>query len=89
MIFLSWKKLKIRSSDEKSISILFHLAKWRERKSQELDIPRAIENPQETYDVNVTGTKNLLEALKLNDKSSKTPMSLKGYEMEYVNGGRR
>jgi GDP-4-dehydro-6-deoxy-D-mannose reductase len=30
-------------------------------------IPRAIENPQETYDVNVTGTKNLLEALKLND----------------------
>ena len=28
-------------------------------------------------------------ALKLNDKSSKTPMSLKGYEMEYVNGGRR
>ena len=36
----AWKKLKIRSSDEKSISILFHLAKWREKKSQELDIPR-------------------------------------------------
>ena len=28
-------------------------------------------------------------ALKLNDTSSKTPMSLKGYELEYVNGGRR
>jgi len=28
-------------------------------------------------------------ALKLNDASSKTPLSLKGYEMEYVNGGRR
>ena len=28
-------------------------------------------------------------ALKLNDVSSKTPISLKGYEMEYVNGGRR
>jgi hypothetical protein len=28
-------------------------------------------------------------ALKLNDKSSKTPISLKGYELEYVNGGRR
>ena len=28
-------------------------------------------------------------ALKLNDKSSKSPMSLKGYELEYVNGGRR
>ena len=28
-------------------------------------------------------------ALKLNDASSKTPISLKGYELEYVNGGRR
>ena len=28
-------------------------------------------------------------ALKLNDASSKSPISLKGYEMEYVNGGRR
>ena len=28
-------------------------------------------------------------ALKLNDTSSKTPISLKGYELEYVNGGRR
>jgi hypothetical protein len=28
-------------------------------------------------------------ALKLNDKSNKAPMSLKGYELEYVNGGRR
>ena len=28
-------------------------------------------------------------ALKLNDKSNKSPMSLKGYELEYVNGGRR
>jgi len=28
-------------------------------------------------------------ALKLNDKSSKSPISLKGYELEYVNGGRR
>ena len=28
-------------------------------------------------------------ALKLNDSSSKSPISLKGYELEYVNGGRR
>jgi len=28
-------------------------------------------------------------ALKLNDASNKTPISLKGYELEYVNGGRR
>ena len=30
-------------------------------------VPRAIKNPQETYDINLIGTENLLEALKLSN----------------------
>ena len=36
----SWKRLKIRSSNKKSVGILIELSKWRELKAQKKNLPR-------------------------------------------------